>query len=131
MSLASWVTRSGFAVLVCVSIAGCDHVDEITPRAYVSLVVSDTLMQREQIAAQLLSGKGVSIAGPLTTRPPKPNAVTMPVDFGWVTAGGAVVTYSKKFGVMVVQEPAVLNGAVKWSCIVHPAEAKPNVCGDR
>jgi hypothetical protein len=114
-----------------VSIAACDHADEITPRSYVSLLVTDTLALRDQIAQQLLSGKAISNAGPLTLRPFEPELVVMPVDFGWVTAGGAIVTYSKKYGVTVVQEPTVSSGSVRWSCVVHPADAKPNVCGDR
>jgi hypothetical protein len=128
MPLGNWTARLRYAVLLCVGMAGCEHVDEITPRAYVGMLVADMLPQRDQIAGDLLSGKPVSAAGPLVFGPAKPGAVATPVEFGWVTVGGAVVTYSKKYGVTVIQEPAVVGGAVNWSCVVYPMEAKPKAC---
>lgn len=122
---------SAAALALCTVIAACDYTDEMTPRSYASLLVADTLAVRQRIAQEVVAGRTDSIAGPLTLAPSRPDAVTIPIDFGWVTREGALVTHSKKYGVTVVQEPVILNGAVKWSCVVHPADARPNVCGDQ
>ena len=130
MSLVDWAWRLGCSAMLFVPVIGCEHKDEITSRAYVSLLVADTLPQRKQIALDLLSGKLISTAGILSPMASAEGALVMQIDFGWVTAGGAVLLNSKKYGVSVVQEPTVVNGRVRWSCVVHPVEFRPNVCGD-
>jgi hypothetical protein len=72
--------------------------------------------------------KSVPQAGPLKL-PPPPGLAPIKFDFGWVTTSGAIVIQSTKFDVVVVQEPSFDQGKVTWSCVVHPTEAKPNVCG--
>ena len=54
----------------------------------------------------------------------------MKFDFGWVTSGGAIIIQSREYAVTVVQEPVMVQGVVKWTCVVQPTIAKPNVCGD-
>lgn len=107
----------------------CSHVDEITPRSYVGLLFGDTAPLRNEIAQALSSGKTVPNAGSLTLKPRGDGLTVVPVDFGWVTTSGAIVVHSKKYEVVVIQEPTVSQSGVKWSCVVYPAEAKPNTCG--
>lgn len=57
------------------------------------------------------------------------NTLVGEFDFGWVTTGGAIVIQNTKFAMVVLQEPTLEQGKVTWSCIVHPTEAKPNLCG--
>ncbi|MEG2280243.1 MAG: hypothetical protein RSB86_05280 [Comamonas sp.] len=118
----------GCLLLLLAGVA-CGHVDEITPRSYVGLLLGDTKPKRDEIAQALSSGKAVPNAGTLTLKPRDNGLMVVPIDLGWVTAGGAIVVHSKKYGVVVIQEPMVSQGVVAWSCVVYPAEAKPNVCG--
>jgi hypothetical protein len=117
-------------LLMIALIAACSPVDEITTRKYVGLVVGHTAPLKIEIAKSLIAfpGKPVSQAGPLQL-PPPPGLDAMKFDFGWVTAGGAIVVQNTKFAVVVLQEPMLDQGNVKWSCVVHPVEAKPNLCG--
>lgn len=117
-------------LLLAVLIAACSHVDEITPRSYVGLVVGHSAPLKIEIAKSLITspGKPVSQAGPLQLPPPS-GLAPMKFDFGWVTTGGAIVIQNTKYAVVVLQEPTLDQGKVTWSCIVHPAEAKPNLCG--
>lgn len=116
--------------LMAVLIAGCSPVDEITPRQYVGLVVGHSSPLKIEIAKSLIAtpGKPVPQAGPLQLAPP-PGLAPMKFDFGWVTTGGAIVIQNNKFAVVVVQEPIFDQGKVTWSCVVHPGNAKPNLCG--
>ena len=118
----------GCLLLILAGVA-CSHVDEITPRSYVGLLLGDTKSKRDEIAQALSSGKAVPNAGTLTLKPRGDGLMVVPIDLGWVTTGGAIVVHSKKYGVVVIQEPMVSQGGVAWSCVVYPAEAKPNVCG--
>ncbi|QUP53336.1 hypothetical protein GO998_05940 [Ralstonia syzygii] len=122
------LTRAIF--LVTVLIAGCGIVDEITPRNYVGLVVAYTTPLKKEIAKSLImnSLEAVPQAGALQLPHPE-KLVPLKFDFGWVTRSGAIVVQSKDYSVIVLQEPTVVQGAVRWSCIVHPTEAKPNLCG--
>ena len=115
-----------FAVLV----AACSHVDEVTPRGYVGLVVGHSAPLKIAIAKSLIASpaKPVAQAGPLQLPPPT-GLAPMKFDFGWVTTGGAIVIQNTKYAVVVLQEPILDQGKVMWSCVVHPAEAKPNLCG--
>lgn len=118
--------------LACISfvLVACDHVDEVIPQKYVSLVVAHAARLKIEIAKSLIAspGKPVPQAGPLQLSPP-PGLAPMEFDFGWVTTGGAIVIQSTKFAVIVVQEPTLDQGRVTWSCTVHPVEAKPSLCG--
>ena len=72
-------------------VAACSHVDEITPRSYVGLVVGHAGPLKIEIAKSLFAnpGKPVPQAGELKL-PPPPGLIPMKFDFGWVTAGGAI-----------------------------------------
>lgn len=118
------------ALVIAVLLSACSHVDEVTPRTYVGLVVGHSAPLKIDIAKSLITfpGKPVPQAGPLQL--PTPTGVeAMKYDFGWVTAGGAIVIQNSKFSVVVLQEPTFDKGKVTWSCVVHPSEAKPNLCG--
>jgi hypothetical protein len=117
-------------LLIAVLVAACSHVDEVTPRHYVGLVVGHSAPLKIEIAKSLIAspGKPVPQAGPLQLPPPS-GLASMKFDFGWVTTGGAIVIQNTKFAVVVLQEPTLDQGKVTWSCIVHPVEAKPNLCG--
>lgn len=117
-----------FLLLLLAGVA-CSHVDEITPRSYVGLLFGDTKQVRDEIAQALSSGKAVPNAGTLELKPRSDGLVVVPIDLGWVTAGGAIVVHNKKYGVVVIQEPTVSRAKVAWSCVVYPAEAKPSACG--
>ena len=116
--------------LMAVFVAACSLVDEVTPRHYVGLVVGHSAPLKIEIAKSLIAtpGKPVPQAGPLQLPPPT-GLAPMKFDFGWVTTGGAIVIQNTKFAVVVLQEPTLAEGVVKWSCVVQPAEAKPNLCG--
>lgn len=122
-----------WALYACAAwlIAACGHVDEVTPRSYVGLLVGDTTPLRDEIG-QVLSSNGVKVvpnAGSLRLNPRGNGLAVMPLDFGWVTSSGAIIVYNKKYGVIVIQEPTASQSGVRWSCVVYPAEAKPNLCG--
>lgn len=116
--------------LMAVFVAACSPVDEVTPRHYVGLVVGHSAPLKIEIAKSLIAspGKPVPQAGSLQLPPPT-GLAPMKFDFGWVTTGGAIVIQNTKFAVVVLQEPTLAEGVVKWSCVVQPAEAKPNLCG--
>ena len=122
--------KSWAIFLLAVFVAACSHVDEVTPRSYVGLVVGHSAPLKIEIAKSLIAspGKSVPQAGPLQLPPPS-GLAPMKFDFGWVTKGGAILIQNTKFAVVVLQEPRLDQGKVTWSCIVHPAEAKPNLCG--
>ncbi|WP_057265824.1 hypothetical protein [Duganella sp. Root1480D1] len=108
-------------------IVSCSHVDEVTPRKYLAFVVADLELQRNAISKALLSDKDVPIAGSLVWRPTD-GTKTPPPDFGWITRAGVIFVHNEKFGVILVQEPKIINGKVIWSCVVHPTSAKPKLC---
>jgi len=112
------------------ALLGCETAEEYTPRNFVSLAVAHTAPLKIEIAKSLIAspGKPVPQAGPLQLPPPS-GLDSMKFDFGWVTTGGAIVIQNTKFAVVVLQEPTLDQGKVTWSCVVHPAEAKPNLCG--
>lgn len=109
----------------------CSHVDEVTPRSYVALVVGHASTLKAEIAKSLITNPGqpVSQAGALQLAAPA-GLLPMKFDFGWVTSGGAIIIQSREYAVTVVQEPVMVQGVVKWTCVVQPTIAKPNVCGD-
>ena len=119
-------------LVACISftLVACDHIDEITPQKYVGLVVGHAGRLKIEIAKSLAAnpGKPVPQAGALQLSPP-PGLAPLKFDFGWVTTGGAIVIQNTKFAMVVLQEPTLEQGKVTWSCIVHPTEAKPNLCG--
>ncbi|WCM86282.1 hypothetical protein [Acidovorax sp. NCPPB 3576] len=92
--------------------------------------MAHTTSLRTEIAKSLIAspGRPVPQAGPLQL-PQTPGFSTPEFSFGWVTTGGAIVIQSTKYAVVVLQEPTLDQGKVKWSCVVHPVEAKPNLCG--
>ena len=122
-----------FAIpVLALMLCACDRtiVDEYTPKNFVGLAVAHAAPLKIEIAKSLIAnpGKPVPQAGPLQLSPPS-GLASMKFDFGWVTTGGAIVIQNTKFAVVVLQEPTLAEGVVKWSCVVHPAEAKPNLCG--
>jgi hypothetical protein len=121
--------RYACCVLLFVGVGACSHVDEVTPRSYVGLLVGDTTPLRNEISQALSAGHAVPNTGAMTLKPRSDGLRVVPVDFGWVTASGSIVVHSKKYGVVVIQEPTLTQGSVKWGCVVYPSEAKPNVCG--
>lgn len=124
------VIRAAVVVsLSCAAIA-CDHVDEITPQKYVGLVVGHAAPLKIEIAKALRAnpGKPVPQAGALQLPPPA-GVDPLKFDFGWVTAGGVIIIQDRKHAILLVQEPVVTAGGVKWTCTVQPAEAKPKLCG--
>ncbi len=121
----------GFVLLGIVStLVACDHLDEITPKKYVSLIVAHTARLKIEMAKSLVTGSGKSIpqAGELKLTPPA-GVEPMKFDFGWVTSTGVIIIQSQKYSVVVIQEPTISLSVVTWSCVVHPVEAKPNLCG--
>lgn len=119
-----------FPLLATAALLGCETAEEFTPKNFVSLSVANTAPLKIEIAKALIAfpGKPVPQAGPLQLPPPS-GLASMKYDFGWVTTGGAIVIQNTKFAVVVLQEPTLDQGRVTWSCIVHPVEAKPNLCG--
>lgn len=126
------LTKSCSILLCALFLTACNHVDEITPRSYVGLAVGHSARLKLEIGKSLLAnpGKPVPQAGALQL-PPHPGLNSVKFEFGWVSAGGAIFIQSKEYSVTVLQEPRIDQGQVKWSCIVHPVDAKPNVCGDQ
>jgi len=124
------VVKYFLPLLALAALLGCETAEEYTPRNFVSLAVANTAPLKIEIAKSLMAspGKPVPQAGPLQLPPPS-GLASMKFDFGWVTTGGAIVIQNTKFAVVVVQEPTLEQGKVTWSCIVHPAEAKPKLCG--
>jgi hypothetical protein len=126
---ATELIKKGVIPVFCISlITACNHVDEVTPRSYVGLVVGDLEPQRQIVAGALSSGTVVPNVGPLKLVPAN-SSKTVPMDFGWITASGTIVVHNKDYGVVLIQEPRTLKGEVVWSCVVYPAAAKPKVCG--
>lgn len=120
-------------LLVATMTCACDLtiVDEYTPKNFVGQAVAYTAPLKIDIAKSLIAspGKLVPQAGVLKL-PQMPGGFRTPeIDFGWVTTGGAIVIQNTKFAVIVLQEPTLDQGKVTWSCVVHPVEAKPNLCG--
>lgn len=110
-----------------ISLTSCSHVDEETPRSLIARIAADTSTHRETIAKELLLGQRNSLAGniiPVEINTVKPANI----DLGWITKDGTIIIYSKSPEVVLVIEPTVNAKTVTWSCIVHPATAKPNVC---
>ncbi|KRB87189.1 hypothetical protein [Duganella sp. Root198D2] len=101
-------------------VEACSHQDEITPRGYVLMIDGGLQQQRKAIAKALLGDKKVAIAGPLVWADDgtKTNAVP---DYGWITATGAIIVQSEKYGVLLIEEPTIIEGKVAWSCVVYPA----------
>jgi hypothetical protein len=110
---------------------GCNQPSEYTPRHVVGSYLAHTTSLRIEITKSLAisPGKPVPQAGALKLSQIPGGFRTPEFDFGWVTTGGAIVIQNTKFAVVVLQEPTLDQGKVTWSCIVHPAEAKPNLCG--
>lgn len=120
----------GLALIVGSLVTACSHVDEITPRAYVGLVVGHAARLKIEIAKSLVANPSAPVpqAGYLRLEPPAGTSA-LDFDFGWITQRGAIVLQSKKYGVILVQEPVLAKDGIAWTCVVHPAEAKPSMCG--
>lgn len=113
----------------CLILLACDHVDEITPRKYVELIDSMAAPLRGEVAHALAEHptKNVPMAGGLD--PSFLKGLPVGFDFGWVTQGGVIMIYSEEYRVTYVREPSLVNGVVRWSCVVYPVDAKPALCG--
>jgi hypothetical protein len=101
------VCRAGFTVL------------DVTPRAYAIGVISGTVTIREKVEQELLESNFVSSAGTLIV-PANTWLEQNVVDFGWITSGGAIVVYSKKYEVVIVQEPIKNGENIVWKYIIYP-----------
>ncbi|WP_156370972.1 hypothetical protein [Acidovorax sp. Leaf84] len=124
------IIKSYFSLILLVMLLGCKSADEFTPKNFVSLSVAHTASLKIEIAKSLMAspGKSVPQAGRLQLDPPS-GLASMKFDFGWVTSGGVIIIKNTKFAVILVQEPTIDREGVTWSCIVHPVEAKPTLCG--
>lgn len=113
------------------ALSSCAIENEMTPRLYASIVSAHADPLRSRIAKSLLAtpNEPVADAGPLKL-PPPPGLRPMEFDFGWVTESGAIVVYSKKFSLHLIQEPTIREGKVRWTCVVDPVEATPLWCRD-
>lgn len=125
------VMKLSWCITFGIFVTACSHVDEVTPRSYVALVVGNAGPLKAEIAKSLIAnpGRPVSQAGALQLSAPT-GLLPIKFDFGWVTTGGAIIIQNKEYAVNVVQEPVMVQGVVKWTCVVQPTTAKPNVCGD-
>jgi hypothetical protein len=124
------MTRMLAAACLCCMAAACDHVDEVTPQKYVGLVVGHAAPLKIEIAKSLMANPGKPVPQAGVLRLPAPAGVApMRFDFGWVTTGGAIVVHDHKYAVVLVQEPVVTDREIRWNCVVHPAEARPKLCG--
>lgn len=110
--------------------AACAAEEELSPRKYVALMTAQAGYLKIDIGKALIANpkNAVPQAGPMKLKLPA-GMGPLPYDFGWVSTDGAIVIYSKRHEVVVVQEPAVTDGKVKWSCVVHPPSARPELCG--
>ncbi|WP_128099459.1 hypothetical protein [Paracidovorax avenae] len=106
----------------------CTQVDEITPRSYIGLIIGETQSAREEISKSLANGEAIKISGDLKITQAKEKKLQMPVDFGWITKEGSIIIQSKKYDVLLIQEPTISNGSVTWTCISYPKDAAPNFC---
>jgi hypothetical protein len=97
---------------------------DITPRAYVGMVLADTVSMRKSIAENLSKGKPASVTKRFSALPGKKGMV-MNIDFGWVTPEGSIVVYNKEHEVVVIQEPTKVGKIVNWSCTIYPESARP------
>lgn len=109
-------------------VVACSHVDEVTPRGYVLMLDGGLQQQRMAIAKALLGERKIPIAGPLVWANDGTRTPSAP-DYGWISATGVIIVQSDKYGVLLIEEPTISDGKVTWSCVVHPAEARPNLCG--
>ena len=114
-------------IACAVEMVACGHIDEETPRSFVSRVISDTAEQRQEMASELLAGRKVHLAGPLILK--ERNGITpAKLDFGWISTTGTVVAHRKSLAVVLVLEPILSSSTVQWNCVVYPVDARPNVC---
>jgi hypothetical protein len=97
---------------------------DITPRAYVGMVLADTASIRENIAKNLSKGKPASETKRFSALP-REKRMIMSIDFGWVTSEGSIIIYNKEHEVVVIQEPTKNGKIVDWSCTIYPESAKP------
>jgi hypothetical protein len=100
-------------------------VSDITPRAYVAMVLADTTTMRKSIAKNLSEGKSASDTQSFLIQAEE-NKRLMNIDFVWITSKGAIVIFNKEYGVIIVQEPTGIGETVGWSCTIYPETAKPN-----
>lgn len=127
MHLFTLVSSIGICGLL---LSACSQPDEITSRHYAGLVVGHAARLKVEIARSLTAspGKPVPQAGVLRLEPP-PGLTPVQFDFGWITSSGAIIVQSNEYSVVLVQEPVQTAEGVKWNCVVHPAAAKPILCG--
>ncbi len=116
-----------FVIAMFCFITACSHVDEETPRSFVSRVVTETHGLRGKISSDLLAGKrDVSISGSLSTSMTEKNLAAQ-IEFGWISSAGVVIVYNKDRSTLVVLEPHLDNGVVSWGIIVSPKAATPSI----
>lgn len=99
--------------------------DEITPRSYVALLLADSTALRDEISTSLTTDISKLPKGQFYNLK-SATALPMSIDFGRVGANGTITTYSKKYNVLLIQEPTVSQGKVLWSYAVYPESARPN-----
>jgi hypothetical protein len=118
----SLATRPIWVSFLALMVGGCNHVDEVTPRSYVGLLLGQTGHLKAEIAKALIEKRGLS------SRQVSEAPQDIPVDYVFVTTSGVLISHSRRYGVVVVQEPLLQDGAVIWKCFVYPSEAAPGVC---
>lgn len=109
----------------CIS---CNQIDEITPRSYAGMIIGETQSERDEISNSLSKGEPIKIGGDLKIVPAQDKNLQMPVDFGWITKEGSIIIQSKKYNVLLIQEPTISKGRITWTCISYPKDAAPNFC---
>jgi len=122
--------RSLIVVVMVIIFVACDSIDEITPQKYAELIIWQMAPIKTEIEKSLITKPGESVpqAGSLKLLPLPGGIDPMKFNFGWITKNGAIIVQSKKYDVVIVQEPILVNGKFVWSCIVNPKEINPIPC---
>jgi hypothetical protein len=120
--------KAAIIVSCVIFFTGCSHVDEITPRDFVRIVVAHSTPVRKSIENNIKSINNPNMQAGVLTLPALSGISPPAYDFGWVTRGGALIIQSYQHKVTFIQEPIVQGGNVSWKCVVYPVEAMPSVC---
>ena len=79
--ISSCILVLGLVMYILVSPVICG----ITPRSYANIVIADTGKVRVRIAEKISTGEPIGDVGRFTV---VKGEGAMPIDFGWITAGG-------------------------------------------
>ncbi|WP_152033845.1 hypothetical protein [Paracidovorax avenae] len=92
------------------------------------MIIGQTQSKRDEISNSLSKGVPINVGGELKIAPTQDKNLQMPVDFGWITKEGSIITQSKKYNILIIQEPTISKGGITWTCITYPKDAAPNFC---